>query len=92
MVGTRTPAAQLLRRGVKVLHKVDRLTSSFSLCNLRTDAISSVTAIQSMLKSSKSPGRFSPISTAKMMLENVIDAFKSAFLSVQPVVKIRSAR
>lgn len=27
-----------------------------------------------------------------MMLENGIDAFKSAFLSVQPVVKIRPAR
>jgi len=45
-----------------------------------------------MLKSSESPGRFSPISTAKMMLENGIDAFKSVFLSVQLVVKIRPAR
>jgi hypothetical protein len=45
-----------------------------------------------MLKSSESSGRFSPLSTVKMMLENGIDAFKSAFLSVQPVVKIRPAR
>lgn len=96
MVGTRTSAAQLLRMGVNrelsVLHKAERLTSFFSLSSLRTDAISSAAAIQSMLKSSESPGRFSPISAAQMMLENGIDAFTSAFLSVQPVLKIRSAR
>ena len=44
------------------------------------------------LKSSESSERFRPISTAQMMREKGIEAFKPAFLSVQPVVKRRSAR
>jgi hypothetical protein len=75
-----------------VLHKVDRLTSFFSLSSLRTDAISTAAAITPPLKSRESPERFRPISTAQMMQEKGIEAFKPAFLSVQPVVKRRSAR